>query len=560
MPVLYWFKNDLRLHDNEALSQAVATGEPLLCCYCFDNKQYKLSDLGFYKTNQIRFQFLLDCLSDLRNQLQNLGGDLIVLTGDPTKEISKLVEKYAVDTIFTEEEHAEEELENLRAVEASLPKPCHLQTYWGRTLYHRDDIPFSIPEIPLVSKTYRIKTTKETEVRPCISTVIEINFLAIDTYTDLPNFTSITSEVEANPFTQPITEFKHRNDIKYTSQQTERNLENQSSDLALFSDSDFNTDEKHPTSTELARGVADTTSLYSNISALSKPYLRGGEQAAIDRLDHYINEVDGLKNYKWTRNRSLGLDYSSKFSAYLAYGCLSPRLIYHRVKQYEIETKKTYGSWWFIFELVWRDFFIFRHMRVGKALFSKNGFKGKKLVFEDSKLLFERWCLGLTGIPFVDAHMRQLNQTGYMSNRGRVNCASFLIHDYKVDWRWGASYFESRLIDYDVSVNWMNWHMQAFEIWYTNPIHQSNKYKAQDYIRTWIPELSALDDVTILIPWENREVDYPKPAELLTKWTRSINLIKKPKSKKGSKQSKTKAKKAVEPQLKLKTESKKCLN
>ena len=120
--------------------------------------------------------------------------------------------------------------------------------------------------------------------------------------------------------------------------------------------------------------------------------------------------------------------------------------------------------------------------------------------------------------------MRQLNETGYMSNRGRVNCASYFVHDLNIDWTWGAAYFESKLIDYDVSSNWMNWHMQAFEIWYTNPVHQSNKYKAQDFIRKWIPELSDKNDTEVLIPWAY-ETKYVKPIELYKKWTRAINLI-----------------------------------
>ena len=165
-------------------------------------------------------------------------------------------------------------------------------------------------------------------------------------------------------------------------------------------------------------------------------------------------------------------------------------------------------------------------MRFGNLIFRSVGYKNKKIDWENNPEKFKRWCQGTTGIPFVDAHMRQLNQTGYMSNRGRVNCASYLVHDLKIDWTWGASYFESKLIDYDVSSNWMNWHMQAFEIWYTNPVHQSNKYKAQDFIRKWIPELSDLSNREVLIPWEFKVAKYPDPIEVYKKWSRAISLIK----------------------------------
>ncbi|QLG46492.1 DASH family cryptochrome [Costertonia aggregata] len=467
MAILYWFKNDLRLHDNEALYRAVELGKKLLLCYCIDPKNYRQLDLGFRKSDKVRHQFLLQCLADLRSRLQRMGGNLLVVSGNPAIEITKLVNELKITDIYAEEEYAEEESELVEGVKNALPDFCQLNPFWGRTLYHKDDIPYAIDEIPLISKTYRIKTTKETEVRACFPAVKEIDFLKIADYGEIPDLESVVQE--------------------------------------------------------------------NNKSEEIEPFVKGGETKALERLQHYFFETEQLTAYKWTRNRSLGMDYSSKFSPYLALGCLSPRYVYHEVKRYEEKTKKNYGTWWFVFELVWRDFFIFRHMRVGPKLYTKNGFKGKKVEFDNSKILFDRWCAGKTGIPFIDAHMRQLSQTGYMSNRGRVNCASFLIHDYKVDWRWGAAYFESKLIDYDVSVNWMNWHMQAFEIWYTNPVHQANKYNAQEYIRNWLPELAHLDNIAILIPWESDIESYPKPLEIYQKWQRSINTINKKKLKETAK-------------------------
>lgn len=452
------------MHDNEMLYRAAESGEASLCVYCIDPKNYSYLDLGFRKANNVRYQFLVECLQNIRDQLKELGGNLLIIQGDPAVELPKIVELYSISAIYAEEEHGEEELNMMKEVQDALPKHCLLNLFWGRTLYHKDDIPYAISNIPLVSKTYRIKTTKETEVRCCLPTPKSIKFYSVPDGGALPNFAQLVNK-DNNP-------------------------------------------------------QANT------------PFVKGGEQKARKRLQHYFYETNQLTAYKWTRNRSLGMDYSSKFSPYLALGCLSPRYVYHEVKKYESHIKKKYGTWWFVFQLVWRDYFVFRHMRVGAKLYAKNGFRGKKVEFKDSSKLFDRWCKGKTGIPFVDAHIRQLNQTGYMSNRGRVNCSSFLIHDYNIDWRWGAAYFESKLIDYDVSVNWMNWHMQAFEIWYTNPVHQSNKYKAQEYIRKWLPEIAHLDDIAILLPWEHELEDYPEPDKIYSKWQRSINLIKNTTSKK----------------------------
>jgi len=127
--------------------------------------------------------------------------------------------------------------------------------------------------------------------------------------------------------------------------------------------------------------------------------------------------------------------------------------------------------------------------------------------------------------------MRQLNQTGFMSNRGRVNCASFLTRDYKIDWRWGAAWFETQLLDYDVCSNWMNWNTQATEIYYTNPVHQGLKYdKKGEFVKTWLPELENVDGPIVQAPWllqeeEKQVIDYPIPVEIYKKWARSINRI-----------------------------------
>jgi len=257
----------------------------------------------------------------------------------------------------------------------------------------------------------------------------------------------------------------------------------------------------------------------------------GGESAALARLQHYTFGSELLTSYRWTRNRSLGMEYSSKFSPWMALGSLSPRMIYWEIKRYEKEVKKNISTWWLIFEVVWRDFFKYSTMRHGNKIFSKGGIKSRKVDWNYDMDLFDRWRFGNTGIPFVDAHMRQLNATGFMSNRGRVNCASFLTRDYKIDWRWGAAWFETQLLDYDVCSNWLNWNTQATEIYYTNPVHQSLKYdKKGEFVKTWLPELQKIKGPLVLAPWllpqeEKEKIEYPEPIEIYKKWTRSINRI-----------------------------------
>ena len=185
---------------------------------------------------------------------------------------------------------------------------------------------------------------------------------------------------------------------------------------------------------------------------------RGGETEALKRLEYYFFGNRSLSNYKETRNQLIGADYSSKFSSWLAQGCISPRFIYQQVKLFEEQYRANDSTYWLIFELIWRDYFRFMMKKYGQKLFYFKGFNGQQPpgTSRDSSLL-QRWIEGQTGDDFVDANMRELKHTGFMSNRGRQNVASYLIDQLQLDWRLGAAYFEEQLIDYDVSSNWGNW-------------------------------------------------------------------------------------------------------
>jgi deoxyribodipyrimidine photo-lyase len=190
--------------------------------------------------------------------------------------------------------------------------------------------------------------------------------------------------------------------------------------------------------------------------------LVGGESQAIREMNYYIWDRDLLKTYKETRNGLLGRDYSSKFSAYLSSGCLSPKLIAHQVFRYEKERTKNDSTYWLIFELMWRDFFRLMGKKHGNAIFQLGGIQQRRDVNDRVDMKeFSLWAEGKTGVAFVDANMRELNQTGFMSNRGRQNVASYLINDMNLNWLLGAEYFESLLIDYDPCSNYGNWNYLA---------------------------------------------------------------------------------------------------
>ncbi|PMH44458.1 FAD-binding protein [Vibrio sp. 10N.286.49.B3] len=184
-------------------------------------------------------------------------------------------------------------------------------------------------------------------------------------------------------------------------------------------------------------------------------YYQGGEQAGVHHLNQYFSHTFA-SNYKKTRNKLDGFNDSTKFSLWLAQGCLSPRTVYQYLCQYERHHGANDSTYWIFFELLWREYFYWKALQQGKQLFHSS----TSTIPPPSKASvqsFSKWKSGNTGYPIVDACMRQLNATGYMSNRGRQLVASCLIHELGIDWHYGAAYFESQLIDYDVASNWGNW-------------------------------------------------------------------------------------------------------
>lgn len=184
---------------------------------------------------------------------------------------------------------------------------------------------------------------------------------------------------------------------------------------------------------------------------------KGGETAALARLQDYFFNTKKLGVYKKTRNGLIGKDFSSKFSPWLANGSLSPRRIYWEVKQFEKEYFKNDSTYWLIFELIWRDFFKYISLKHGNDIFKIGGILHNDYNWNQNSKAIQQWTNGNTSEPFVNANMIELNKTGWMSNRGRQNVASYFAKELEIDWRIGAAYFESLLIDYDVHSNYGNW-------------------------------------------------------------------------------------------------------
>ena len=305
---IVWFKTDLRIDDNETLIKAISQSEQIIPVYCFDDSHFVTTPYGFKKTGSFRAQFLLESLQDLDATLRALGSGLLIVKGKPEIEIPKIVNQYKAQKVFAKREVAFEEKQTEKLVQDELFKlRCELETTSTSTLYHAEDLPFSIKDIPDVFTNFRKKTEKDAVVRKTFDKPTQINS------PELPVLNVPTFE-----------------------------------DLGL---------------------------VFSPIDSRAAIQFKGGETAAIERLQHYFYETKCLSNYKETRNGMIGADYSSKFSAWLAMGCISPRYIYKEIKKYEKEYGANDSTYWLIFELLWRDFFRFMFKKHKTKFFLYSGIK-----------------------------------------------------------------------------------------------------------------------------------------------------------------------------------------
>lgn len=387
---LVWFRNDLRVNDNIVLNEASKKHKHLIAIYCFDPRQFEVNGFGFKKTEKFRTQFLIETVTDLRQNLKDLNIELFVYCNKPEQSIPKLIDQFSIKDIYLQKEWTSEEVEVLENVKTSVKKNISFYEYYNQFLFHPEDVDMSFEQIPQVFTSFRKKVEKYSSVKPSDNSASTPPILTITNTTTIPTLETLG----------------------------------------------FHNFMPHPNS--------------------AFPF-EGGENAALNRLDDYFFQTKKLGFYKKTRNGLIGKDYSSKFSPWLANGSISARTIYWFVKQFEKEHYKNQSTYWLIFELIWRDYFKYISLKHDNDIFKIDGILKKTYQWKTDESLVDSWINGQTCSAFVNANMLELKHTGWMSNRGRQNVASFFSKELLLDWRIGAAYFESLLLDYDVHSNYGNW-------------------------------------------------------------------------------------------------------
>lgn len=388
--VIYWFRQDLRVHDNLALNRAHAAGQKVL--HIVHGLPSHPTHWGFERVSAHRQQFRAQATMSLQSILNKYGQTLITSTEAIESSIIDLAKRHHIQHVFCESLETPEELLSVQTLKDA---GLNVHTISQSSLFLDHELPFTVCQTPNIFTVFRQKI-EQNNIHPssCEPPLFDLN-----NQTDQQLFFNVSLDGRASfPFNQ----------------------------IAW----------------------------------------QGGEVAALSHLDRYFAS-DLPQHYKTTRHDLTGINYSTKFSPWLAQGALSPRLVWERLKQHEGNFGANDSTYWVGFELLWREHFRLMMRRHRATLFRKQGLLNTEekthqvasdLHHHDTQTRqLYAWRQGETGQSFIDAAMHELQTTGFLSNRLRQIVASFAIHDLGIDWRAGAAWFEHCLIDYDVHSNHGNW-------------------------------------------------------------------------------------------------------
>lgn len=442
---IHWFRRDLRITGNPALQWSLEEHKGrVLGFFCFDRKFLAREDFSHN-----RFQFFLHTLSELRNELRSVGGDLLVLDVGPDHAFESLFEK-------------------LKSRQQRFPATLS---------WNRDYEPFAVVRdrrIESLLNAYGIKVRTERD-----HVLIEPN--------------EILKDSTQSPFYQVFTPYQKKWVAALASSEVQDRIDVQRKGLKRKYEFTLNwktiLGEKPTLDDHLDRFIAN------NKKHVSIELPDAGPRAALKRLKVFSEKIS-----KYSEMRDIpGSNGTSGLSIYFKNGSLTIAQVIAELDLKPFKDKPSSSRDKFLSELIWREFYYYilaHNPRVENQAFLE---KYIGLQWSDDTNAFKAWQNGLTGYPIVDAGMRELAATGLMHNRVRMIVASFLTKDLLLNWQWGEKHFMKNLLDGDLAPNNGGWQWAAstgcdpqpyFRIF--NPLSQSLKFDpAGDYIRRWIPELRS---------------------------------------------------------------------
>lgn len=468
---IVWFRHDLRLKDNEALTEASNQCDVVLPVYVFDERQFtEKSKYGFKQIGAHRANFLIESVTNLKKSLAEKNIDLIVRIGKTEDVIYEIASKVRSTWVYCNRERIPKAVTIQDILEKRLWQiGQELRYSRGKMLYHTGDLPFPIRHTPDTYAAFYREVGKIVPVRKPLPIPDKI----------LPYMGNVASE--------PIPSLE---DLGFS----KKDLENKSFDF------------------------------------------KGGEYVGNKMLDDFIKtnfKVSAI-NLKKKKNVSVLVTH---LSPYLNTGCISPKSIYEAINKFMGNKYHKNRANCIIHGLLRRDYLKLLEKKYKEKIFNQSGIKGVELEgLSDDMNKFKIWKKAQTGVPIVDAFMRELNKTGFISYEGRRILSQFLVEELKVNWQLGAEYFQDKLIDFNTCSNWGNWNIvagvgfDAKEDRYCNFVTKAKKLDPKGkYVREWIPELGPINDNFIhepdkMNPEELKKLnfklgkDYPEPVVDTDRW------------------------------------------
>ena len=433
-PVIYWFRQDLRLADLPGLHQAAATGRPVLPCYILDDETP-----GAWNPGAASCWWLHHSLVSLDHALRSRGSRLVIRRGRTGEQLRNLAHETGASAVYCSEhfEPWNRSLEQDLAVELEQE---------GVRLHRQPGVLLRHPE----------------HVRNGSGAAFKV-------------FTPFwKSYLRADPPASIIPEPRPESYL----QQTPAGL------------------------------TPEEWNLLPQPGQWAEPWQHiwsPGEAGASTALQGFVSA--GIASYEKARDIP-SLAGTSRLSPHLHFGEISPRQVWHTITAAS-HSHQLRPAEKFLSELGWREFnyhLLYHNPQLPEQAFRQSFTRFPWLSRPE---LFDRWKRGETGYPLVDAGMRELWHTGFMHNRVRMICASFLTKHLLIPWQWGARWFWDTLVDADLANNSGGWQWVAgcgadaapyFRIF--NPVLQGQKFDPEGaYVRRWIPELSALPNKYVHAPW-----------------------------------------------------------
>lgn len=469
VPTILWFRHALRLDDNRLFHAAAELRGPLRLVWILPSRLARISSFGLPRIGPHRIRALSHALAGFRRDLERVGLKLDLLAGNPAVLIPGLIAEFGAGKgggqLVTESLPFPEEEAELAQVRSVLPADWSTVLVEQAPLIEPESLGFDPGAVRGSFTGFRKRVERTLHLRDPIPPPAGMGSR------------SAAHSADSGPDTGAIGSW----------------IGAELAAIAAAAGEDL--DALGP---YFQSGIADPRSAMPD---------RWDESAARARLADYIHARRLVRRYKQTRNGLLGADYSSKLSAFLALGTLSPRRIMAELRSHEREHGANESTYWLFFELLWRDYFYYLLRNHGSALFQSRGLKPVSPPWQIQPEVIRDWMTGRTGEAFIDANMHELLATGYMSNRGRQNVASYLARDLGQHWRVGAEWFETMLVDYDPASNYGNWTYNTGvgtdprEDRYFDPRAQAEKYDSEKRYRLgWAdPGTAPVDPLALTV-------------------------------------------------------------